>query len=82
MVWFFERPGASLRIETRVDSLTGEYVLQVERPGQPTTIERFKDPQAFERRVLSIEQQLTAERWTQVGGPEILPHGWRGDFTH
>jgi hypothetical protein len=82
MVWFYERTGASLRIETRFDSATGEYVLQVERPGKPTTTERFRNAQAFEMRVVSIEQHLMAERWTQVGGPEILPHGWRGDFTH
>lgn len=81
-MWFYERPGASLRIETRVDSATGDYLLQVERPGQPTTTERFKNLHAFEKRLLAIEEQLAAERWTQVSGPEILPHGWRGDVTH
>jgi hypothetical protein len=24
------------------------------------------------------EDQLSTEHWEQVGGPEILPHGWRG----
>ena len=82
MVWFYERPGASLRIETGLDAATGEYVLQVEGPGRPATTERFPDVHAFEARVLAIERQLTAERWAQVGGPEILPHGWRGDSRH
>lgn len=82
MVWFYERSDGALRVETRFDSPVSEYVLQVTWPGRPTLTERFTDISAFETRVLALEQQLEAERWTQVGSPEILPHGWRGAITH
>ena len=73
MVWFYERPDGSLRIETRFDSTTKEYTLQVECPGRPTVIERFGNSAAFKKRVLALERQLEAEQWKQ---------GWRGDITH
>jgi hypothetical protein len=82
MVWFYKRSDGELRIETRFDSTTNEYVLEVAWPGRPIMAERFSDTAAFETRVLSLEHQLDTEQWEQVGGPEILPHGWRGPFTH
>jgi hypothetical protein len=82
MVWFYERSGGALRVETRFDSATNEYVLDVAWPGRPVLTERFSDVDAFEVRVLALERQLDAERWKQVGGPQILPHGWRGVITH
>ena len=82
MVWFYKRSDGDLRIETRFDSITTEYVLEVAWPGRPTMSERFSDTEAFETRVLALERQLDAERWEQVGSPEILPHGWRGPITH
>jgi hypothetical protein len=82
MVWFYERPDGSLRIETRFDSTTKEYILQVEWPARPTVTERFSNAVAFKKRVLALERQLEAEQWKQVGTPKILPHGWGGDVTH
>ena len=82
MVWFYERSGGALRVETRFDSVTNEYVLEVAWPGRPVETERFSDTDAFEARVLALEGQLDAEHWKQVGSPEILPHGWRGAITH
>jgi hypothetical protein len=79
MIWFYERLGGALRIETRIDPMTKEYVLQMEWPGRPTMTERFPDHVAFEARLLAIERQLKAEHWKQVSGPAILPHGWLGD---
>ena len=75
MVWFYERPDGALRIETRFDSTTQEYVLQVEWPGRPTVTQRFSDRLAFEVRVLALERQLEAERWKQVGGPRSCRTG-------
>jgi len=77
MVWFYKRSDDDLRIETRFDSITTEYVLEVVWPGRPVMTERFTDTAAFETRVLALERQLDHELWQQVGGPEILPHGWR-----
>ena len=82
MVWFYERSGGALRVETRFDSATNEYVLDVTWPGRPVSTERFIDTAAFESRILALERQLEAERWKQVGSPQILPHGWRGVITH
>jgi hypothetical protein len=82
MVWFYKRSGEALRIETRFDSATNEYVLDVAWPGRPVVTERFGDTRAFEARVLALEQALEEEHWQQAGGPEILPHGWRGPVTH
>lgn len=82
MVWFYKRSGGALRIETRFDSVTNEYVLDVAWPDRPPLTERFSNTAAFETRVLALERELADEHWEQVGSPEILPHGWRGAFTH
>jgi hypothetical protein len=78
MVWFYKSPKGELRIETRVDDATGEYVLDLAWPGQPIETERFDNEDAFRARTVALEYQLEHEQWTQVGTPEILPHGWRG----
>lgn len=82
MVWFYKRSTDSLRVETRFDSVTSEYVLEVAWPDRPKISERFADVGAFDARVLALESDLETEQWQQVGPPEILPHGWRGAFTH
>jgi hypothetical protein len=82
MVWFYKRSDGSLRIETRFDSATNEYVLDLAWPAQPVMTERFSDAEAFEIRVQALERELDDEHWQQVGSPEILPHGWRWTITH
>lgn len=82
MVWFYKRSDADLRVETRFDSSTAEYVLEVAWPGRPVMKERFSDAASFDARVLALERELGEEHWEQVGTPEILPHGWRWDITH
>jgi hypothetical protein len=82
MVWFYQRSGGALRIETRFDSVTTEYILEVAWPDRDPTTERFSSNAAFEVRVLALEKELAREHWQQVGSPEILPHGWRGAITH
>ena len=82
MVWFYKRSHDELRIETRFDSASREYVVDITWPGRPMVTERFGDTAAFEARLLGLERQLEREHWQQAGGPEILPHGWRGPVTH
>jgi hypothetical protein len=82
MVWFYKRADGALRIETRFDSATNEYVLEVAWPGRPVVTERVSDTAAFDSRVLALERQLEEENWQQVGSPEILPHGWRGVISN
>ena len=82
MIWFYERGKDALRLETRFDEATKEYVLDIAWANRPAETERFADLASFRSRVERLEAQLAAESWTQVGGPEILPHGWRGPTTH
>ena len=82
MIWFFARGNEAVRVETRFDNASGEYVLEIEWPNKPLEIERFRDHAAFEARVAGIEARLRTESWAQVGGPEILREGWRGPFSN
>jgi hypothetical protein len=82
MVWFFARGNDSVRVETRFDNTSREFVLEVAWANRPLETERFKDLSAFQARVTAVEKQLETESWNQVGNPEILPHGWRGPFTN
>jgi hypothetical protein len=82
MIWFFARGNEAVRVETRFDNASREYVLEVEWPNKPLETERFRDHAAFEARVTGIEAHLRGQLWAQVGGPEIVPDGWRGPFTN
>lgn len=82
MVWFFARGNEAVRVETRFDNATREYVLEVGWANRPVEVERFRDHGDFEQRVSAVEAKLRADAWAQVGGPEILPDGWRGPFTN
>ena len=82
MVWFFARGQSQVRLETRYDNASREYVLEVAWPDRPSETERFGDLEAFRARVVILEEQLAAEHWAQVGSPEILPHGWRGPISN
>ena len=82
MVWFFARGSDSVRVETRFDNLSREFVLEVAWADRGLETERFTDLATFQARVLVVEAQLEAGAFAQVGNPEILPHGWRGPFTN
>ena len=82
MVWFFARGNDSVRVETRFDNSSREFVLEVSWADRGLETERFTDLAAFQARVLTVEAQLEAGSFAQVGNPEILPHGWRGPFTN
>ena len=78
MVWFYRSTNGELRIETRFNETTGEYVLDLAWPGQPPQTECFDNEDAFRARTIALEHQLENEHWTQVGTRQVLPHGWRG----
>jgi hypothetical protein len=82
MIWLFSRGDEAVRLETRFDNHSQDYILEIAWMDRPQTLERFRDLAEFKARLLVIEDQLSAEHWTQVGGPEILPHGWRGPIPH
>lgn len=76
MIWFFQRDADVLRVETRVDNSTGEYVAILRQPDGSEQVERFGDLVAFRRYLLDTERRLEAERWERSGGPEFLREGW------
>lgn len=76
MVWLFERNNESLRLETRYDSDTAEFLLVLHKPSGEQQIEHFGDAMSFRRRLETLERQLEAEHWTQHG-PTVLHDGWK-----
>ena len=76
MLWFYNRDNASLRLETRYDNDTADYVALLHHPDGRQELHRFKELGAFRQWLLTLEQTLTADRWTQSGAPEILSDGW------
>jgi hypothetical protein len=78
MIWFFQRAGAEMRVVTRFDQTSGEYVVEVAWPGRDTAIERYTDYDAFNQRVQRLHKELMESRWIQHGTPAIISDGWRG----
>jgi hypothetical protein len=82
MVWFYAGARGTIRIETSVDSTWNEYVLSIARPREAVVEERFADASEFHARLKALETQLEEDGCKQVGGPQLLSHGWRGPMTH
>lgn len=76
MIWFFERRDESLRVETRYDNATAEYVL-VQEADHVQQVETFKDVVAFRQRLGALEAQLSEEHWTTLGPPVLVSEGWK-----
>ena len=82
MIWAFGRADEVLRLETRRDKGDGAYVVVIEWTDRPPETERYPDFQTYQARLRALETQLSAEHWTQLGDPKILPDGWRGPIAH
>jgi hypothetical protein len=76
MLWFFSRDAESLRVETRYDNETSEYLLVLKRAEALPEIERFSDRAAFHQRLVQLENCLSRDSWVAGAGPVILPYGW------
>ena len=77
MIWIFERGNESLRLETRYENDTAEYVLIVHHPDGSHQTERFNDRVTFQTRLDSLEKKLGRENWHYVGAPVLLRDGWK-----
>jgi hypothetical protein len=77
MIWIFKRGDQSLRLETRYDNETTEYVLIVHHPDGSHQTERFNDSVAFQTRLDTLDRQLGSENWHYVGAPVLLGDGWK-----
>src|SRR5947207_853093 len=71
MVWFYSSSKGTVRVETRHDAVTSEYVLEIEWPGRPLAVERFRD--VAPERPRRCREQLIA-----VTGGVIRPDRARG----
>jgi hypothetical protein len=76
MIWLFQRESQAIRIETRFDQQSSEYVLVSEERDGTRQIERFRSAAAFRLRLEALEQQLETNRWTR-SGPFLLRDGWK-----
>ena len=75
MIWFFERGSEVLRVETRVDANTGEYVAVLHQADNSETTRRFKDAESFGAYLRTVEQRLAEEHW-EARGPQVQRGGW------
>ena len=76
MIWFFSRKNQHIRLETRYDNDTSEFVVAIERPDGRRETERFSDLVAYRKRLVALEEQCEAEHWTPSGLPLIVPEGF------
>lgn len=76
MIWLFQSGTQAIRIETRYDRESSEYVLIREERDGVRQIERFRTEVAFRSRLEALEQQFETDDWTRTG-PFLLSDGWR-----
>ena len=76
MLWFYSHDRQTIRIETRYDNRTAEYVLVVYWSADHRQEERFATELFFRQRLLELQTQVNAEGWRKEGPPIVLPDGW------
>jgi hypothetical protein len=77
MLWFFERKGERLNLETTYDNAAGEYVVNIRYPDGREEGQRFRSGATFRAWLMTFERTMETQRWTsRDGGPVILPYGW------
>jgi hypothetical protein len=76
MLWIYKRGSESIRVETRYDNDSEEYVLISDPEDGTQQAERFKDPIAFRTRLEALEKQLERDSW-QSDGVRLLRDGWK-----
>lgn len=77
MMWFWERGSESIRLETRVDDKTREYLVILRLPNGERQIERFADLASFRVRLATLEEELKDDHWKhQSGGRVSLIDSW------
>jgi hypothetical protein len=76
MLWFFERDDEQVKLETRFDNDTQEYLAIVRWPDGREQTDRCSTAEAFRTRLLALERELENERWHRTGPMIVLPDGW------
>ena len=68
MLWIYARGDESLRVETRFDMRTEEFVLTIYPHGSDDpTVERFGNSTALGRRLAEVENESTLAKWRLDG---------------
>jgi hypothetical protein len=75
VIWFYEREGATARVEELYDNDTKEHVLCFVDAAGRAHIERFDDQLVYRRRLQALEAELEAEEWHNRRAPMIIPQG-------
>jgi len=75
MLWFFDRADQTLRLETRYDNDTREFVAVIRWPDGREQIERFTEIRDFRRWLVALDHILEFAQWKPTS-PVILPYGW------
>lgn len=75
MIWLYEKESQAIRLETRYDNRTLQYVLAIHRP-EGQTIERYEKLEDFRQRLLALEKSLADDAWHRSGPPVLDPDGW------
>jgi hypothetical protein len=70
MIRRFARGGTQLRVETRRDKTSGEFVLILHQEDGTQLIDRFSTRSKLRKRLEAIERRLTSRRWA---GHKSLP---------
>ena len=76
MLWFFDRDNESLRLETRYDNETLEFVAVVRYSDGRDLERRFRQRVEFREWLEAFERTLEGKRWLGRHGPIVLPYGW------
>lgn len=71
MIRRFARGRAQLRVETRRDKSSGEFVLILHQADGTQLVDRFTSRGKLRKRLEAIERRLVARRWAGDGGAQI-----------
>jgi len=71
MVWIFQRGDDLLRVETRRDRKSREFLLILRQSDGTELVDRFKSKGKFQKRLDDLERKLKANRWAASEAPGI-----------
>lgn len=77
MIWLYQRDDETLRLETRFDNDTSEFVLIQHQPSGTEVTERFHTEDEFRVRLTALSIALGEQQWHQKGPPLLLNDGWK-----
>ena len=77
MIWLYQRRDQQMRLETRFDNATEEFVLIRHQPDGTQSTERFRTQEEFRTRLRELCAALEAEDWSHNGPPVFMSDGWK-----